>query len=272
MDISFFGDYLLHLGLINSEQLDNAVDYQLKQNKSIGQIALDERLLNEDQIAKIKEIQRLEDKRFGEIAVDEGLLFSSQLEVILEKQKRVNLLFGDALDQLGYLDTENLDKLARKFLDKQKNKKTHIYTELAFCDKDHILDDSVSILKSLFYRSFQEHIKFKKVDLDLSISKETTYLFQLLYGDMEIEFILAFDSDLMKLSRLADKSKDEVIDLLCDLMKDLIKRVAINLSERDIIVKNGSCQILKNEEIDLSDFDQLKFVTTAAEIELFIKV
>lgn len=272
MDISFFGDFLFHRGLIDTEQLNNAVDHQLKQNKSIGQIALEEKLLTEDQILKIKQIQKLEDKKFGEIAVENKILFPEQLDVILEKQKKINIFFGDALSRLGYMDAQKIDELAREFEELQKNKKSHIYTELAFCDREHILDDSVETFKNMFYRGFQEYIKFKKIDLDYKKDEDSVYLSQKLIGDMDIEYLLVFDEELENLSKLSKKSKEERTELFCELMQDLIKRVAINLTHRGIIVKNSDCEMLSCDRLDLSEFDQLKFISTAGEIKLYIKI
>ncbi len=270
MDISFFGDFLLHRGLINQEQLNFAVDYQLKQNRSIGQIGLDENLLTKKQIKKIKKIQRKEDKKFGQIALENSILFHSQLDVILEKQKKTNIVFGDALKDLGYLSCNDVDNLVRVFEKLQQNKKKHIYTELAFCDKHFILEDSVTIFNNLFYRSFQEHIKFKKVDLDKKSDENTIYLSLKLKGDIEVEYILALKKELKHILNLSKKSK--LIELFSELISDMVKRVAINLSSRDIIVTNSEVTLVDIDNSELSDFDQLKFITTVGDINLFIKV
>lgn len=274
MDILFFGDFLFQKGLLSKEQLDLAVDYQLEHNKCVGQIALDENLLDVEQIDKIKEIQKLEDKKFGEVALEIGFLDEKQIDVILHKQKKRNIVFGDALLNLGFLSSDNIDKGIKEFKKAQKDKKSHIFTELAFCDQNQMLEISQEIFKSLFYRSFQEYIKFRKVDCFNNDKDKNIFISQHLSGDMDLEYILAFKKEgIPKFSKIDIKDEQNIIDVFCAFMNDYVSRIALELSNRDIIVKKyGICSDIEPTEHDFKEYYLLKFITADGDMSLYIKM
>ncbi|MCK4875717.1 MAG: hypothetical protein KAS26_07715, partial [Sulfurimonas sp.] len=69
MGIKFFGHYLLDEGKITNEQLSEVVEYQSKNNLSLGELAVREGFINTKEANIINDKQRSLDKRFGEIAV-----------------------------------------------------------------------------------------------------------------------------------------------------------------------------------------------------------
>lgn len=272
MDILFFGDFLLQKGLITKEQLDRALEYQLKHNKCVGEIALEEKLLDKFQIQKIKEIQKIEDKKFGEVSLDINFLDDKQIDVILDKQKKRNITFGQALLHEGVLGKEEIDEESFEFKKAQKYKRTHIYTELAFCDENRLLHDSHDIFKSLFYRSFQEYVKFKKVDFFVPDKQENIFISQGLNGDIDLDYILAFNKNkLPKFLEIDVEDTEAIIEVFRSFMNDFINRVALELSNRDIIV-NKNKKNINLEKYDFSECYLLMFITAECDMSLYIKM
>ncbi len=106
MKAAFFGQYLMDKGVINFQQLSNAVAFQESINLKIGQLVLEKKMLVDVQVKNILEFQRKNDLYFGEAAQKLGLLTNEQIEMLLAEQKKRHIFIGQALVKLGYL-TEN---------------------------------------------------------------------------------------------------------------------------------------------------------------------
>lgn len=273
MDILFFGDFLYKSGLVSFDQLNQAVDYRLQNNRSIGELAIEQKLLDNDEIKKIKNIQRVEDKKFGRVAVEHNLLTQEQLDMLLEKQKSINIFIGDAFIKLGILTADIVDEQAKEFEQIQKNKFSHIYTELAFCDNQQLLKDSVRFFNTLFYRRFQEYIKFQKIDFNNSSINDKVFLFQSITGDIDIDYILSFEKKVNKYTKQHVSNENELEELVSTLLLDMSRRMALFLTNNGMIVKNNSkCIVKKPEQLNLRGYNKLQFVTTLCDMTLYIKV
>lgn len=110
MNTKFFGQFLLEKGLINREQLLEALDEQRRSSPLLGDLAVEEGLIDQNQAEKINQEQRRQDKRFGDIAVSMGLLTDAQVGELLATQKSKRKYFGEILVSLGHLNNEDVDK------------------------------------------------------------------------------------------------------------------------------------------------------------------
>lgn len=110
MAAKFLGQFLLEQGLIDRQQLLDALEAQRRSNPVLGELAQSIGMLDYIQAARINERQRREDKRFGDVAQEMGLLTAGQVDVLLEQQKRQRKLFGDILVEHGALSREQLDQ------------------------------------------------------------------------------------------------------------------------------------------------------------------
>lgn len=272
MDIQFFGDYLLHKGLIDTEQLNSAVDFQLHHNLSLGELAFQEKLLNKEEIEKIKDLQKKEDTMFGEAAIKLQLLSKSQLEHLLSKQKEINIIFGEALQKNGFLSASQIENEIEEFEKDQKDRVNHINTELAFCDHTHLLQDSVHIFQNLFFRFFQEHIKLQEVECFTSSLDNSISFKQSLSGDIEADYIISFSKDnTPSFSKFSMDSKN-CMAIFQEFMEDFVKMLALYLNSKGIEVTVDECSLIDEDIIDLSEYGQLKFITTNCNILLCAKV
>ncbi len=272
MDIQFFGDYLLHKGLIDIEQLNSAVDFQLEHNLSLGELAFQEKFLNRAEIDKIRDLQKKEDTMFGEAAIKLQLLSKSQVEHLLSKQKKINIIFGKALEKKGFLSNIVIENEIEEFEKDQRDRINHINTELAFCDHTHLLQDSVHIFQNLFFRFFQEHIKLQEVEcfatnLDNSISFK-----QSLSGDIEADYIISFEKDHTPSFSKFSIDSNNCIAIFKEFMEDFVKMLALYLNSKGIVVNVEECSLIDQDPSDLSEYGQLKFITTNCNILLCAKV
>lgn len=113
MAAKFFGQFLLEAGLIDKDQLLEALQVQRDSNPMLGELAQARGWLTAAQAARINERQRAEDKRFGDIAGEMGLLTAGQVDQLLDEQKSRRKLFGEILVERGMLDRDQLDAALR---------------------------------------------------------------------------------------------------------------------------------------------------------------
>ncbi len=108
MNTKLFGQFLLEEGIIDPEQLYEALRYQQENNKVLGELARDEGILSAQQVGEVLDWQLCEDRDFGEAALEMGLLDSDQLGNLLRIQRERRVYLGDALVALGALDEQRM--------------------------------------------------------------------------------------------------------------------------------------------------------------------
>lgn len=112
----FFGEYLLAQGLISSEQLLAAVEFQGRNNPRLGELATSLGLVTEEDAERINREQQGEDLLFGEAAVRLGLLTVTQLEEILVAQEDGHVRLGEVITSLGFLDAATIQSALSDYL------------------------------------------------------------------------------------------------------------------------------------------------------------
>ena len=115
----FFGEFLLARGLISTEQLLSAVEYQGKNNPRLGELAKSLGLVTDADAERINGMQQREDLLFGEAAVRLGLLSPTQLDEMLTTQEDSHVRFGEVLETLGYLDAQAIDAALKDYLEEE---------------------------------------------------------------------------------------------------------------------------------------------------------
>lgn len=108
MAAKFLGQFLLEQGLIDRQQLLDALEAQRASNPLLGELAVAAGMLAPAQAQRINERQRSEDKRFGDLALEMGLLDAAQVDELLAQQKQGRKLFGEILVEQGALAAEQL--------------------------------------------------------------------------------------------------------------------------------------------------------------------
>lgn len=117
MRSTLFGQFLLERNMIDADQLREALEYQGRHNRRLGNLAVDKGFLTEADVRHVIERQWLEDKEFGALAVEMGFLGPNQLDVILREQKSAHIPLGEALIRLGTLNREGLKQCLDEYSD-----------------------------------------------------------------------------------------------------------------------------------------------------------
>ncbi|QJW46122.1 hypothetical protein HA075_10010 [bacterium BFN5] len=106
----YFGQYLLNKGILQAEQLSEALILERSVRVKLGVLAINTGLMNAVQVEAVHEMQRAKDKKFGELAIDMGYLTLVQLEELLEIQRNRQMSLSQAIVDLGFLDLASLEQ------------------------------------------------------------------------------------------------------------------------------------------------------------------
>lgn len=98
-----FGRFLKAKGLITEEDIFNARMLQKRQNRKIGEIAVERGIMDIDSVERLLVYQEETGIRFGELAVRLGHISQEQLDELLEYMEKSYIYFGEALVRLGIL-------------------------------------------------------------------------------------------------------------------------------------------------------------------------
>ncbi len=129
MRSTLFGQFLLERNMIDADQLREALEYQGRNNRRLGNLAVDKGFLTEADVHRVIERQWVEDKEFGSLAVEMGFLSPNQLDELLCVQKSKHIPLGEALIRIGALDREALRKCLEEYSDSRDEA-----IELSTCD------------------------------------------------------------------------------------------------------------------------------------------
>lgn len=126
----FFGEYLIQLGFITKEDLSNALNIQVRERRSFGQLAVQHGFLERKGLFRIliskREVER-KSKYFGSIAEELGLMTREQVDEVLKIQTYDRKLLGAILVSLGAISVSQLVKAIKghKDLKEKESRKPH---------------------------------------------------------------------------------------------------------------------------------------------------
>jgi CheY-specific phosphatase CheX len=117
--IKFFGQFLIERDEIDPVQLREALDLMDRENRSLGELAVEQGMMSDQDGSKVNAEQRHCDRPFGELAVELGILTEEQLDSLVHTQANTRLLIGQALTRMGALPKSRVEELLREFQDDQ---------------------------------------------------------------------------------------------------------------------------------------------------------
>lgn len=163
MAAKFLGQYLLEAGLIDRQQLLDALEAQRASCPRLGELAQASGMLDAAQAERINERQRRQDARFGDIAQDMGLLGAAQVGELLARQQAGRRLFGEILVEQGALTREQLDAA----LQAQKHERDEAVQSLAASVAAHplgaVADAAIDTCSKLFPRILRTACQFSQL-------------------------------------------------------------------------------------------------------------
>jgi hypothetical protein len=119
MNMKLFGQFLLEEGVIDADQLYEALRYQRENNKVLGELARDEGILTEVQVTEVLDWQLCQDQDFGQAALEMGMLDLEQLGKLLLLQRERRVYLGDALVALGIIDRQRMKSELKRCADER---------------------------------------------------------------------------------------------------------------------------------------------------------
>ncbi len=109
-----FGEFLLSQGVIDEQELENALRLQRKRRPLIGQIAMSWGIISPKEFAQVLHLSLSTGRSFGDIAVERGSLADIQIRQILRAQAQYNCPIGIFFVQAGLLSWERLEQLGKR--------------------------------------------------------------------------------------------------------------------------------------------------------------
>ncbi len=239
MYTQFFGSYLLENGLINVEQLIEALQIQNQVRLKLGVLAINAGYMNALQVQEVHNQQARVDKRIGEIAVELGFLTEEQVNKLLGSQKSGYLLLGQALVDKEYITNEQFETAIKGF--KEKYRVTNEIMdnpneddEIRVIDSYFKFDDEVdSEYKTYILVLFRNLVRFIGSDFaPISCNKVSRYVavnlaYQVINGDVRL--FTSIDAIDQPFAEFASRFACEKIDEVDDLAKDSVSEF-LNLS------------------------------------------
>ena len=278
MGIKFFGHYLLDEGKITNEQLSEVVEYQSKNNLSLGELAVRDAFINTEEANIINDKQRSLDKRFGEIAVSLKLLTDIQVEKLLQIQKKEKIFFGETLILKNFMSKETLDIELARFAEQQNIETVELDDKIKTIDKDGIIKNSIEIFQTLYFRIVHDHIKLIRMDSTGSIGHKGIIALQKMRGDVHLNFAiqpedtvsLAISTEFLKTD--FNEIDDMVIDIICEFVNVVLGNIAVKFSAGSSEVDLTPPIIIEPSKFNCSNYYSFEFATTQGNLILYIKI
>lgn len=240
MKTKFFGQFLLEKGIINREQLLEALDEQRRSAPLLGDIAVEQGLITVKQSDKINAEQRRQDKRFGEIAIGLGLLTEAQIESLLSEQKSRRKYFGEILLSLGHISRELLDQK----LTEHKQSSEAFSNAMEGQLDNNALPKQANVAHDVFMRFYQRMLKIAtnvtSVDSELPPQNEDLHFWsQSIDALKPYRVVFAMDADHACLIAthfmgMDMKALDEIsIDAVAEFLNTYVGHIYAHLDESE---------------------------------------
>ncbi|MCP4677442.1 MAG: hypothetical protein GY854_18395 [Deltaproteobacteria bacterium] len=215
----FFGLYLLDEGIVDQEQIHQAVLLTEKENRKIGELALDAKYISKKEIDKIRIEQRLKRKLFGETAVELGFLTDAQVIGLIAKQASLNTSMGDALLELSFITKEQLQESLKTYKRKQRETVDSLKQQVS---SDEVIPFIIDYLPALVLQVANVHSKVEKIDSWEPFSHHDLKVSIRLEG--KTSFTIAMDVS-MPLARQVAKGMFEMEEITDEMAIDVIKEI-----------------------------------------------
>lgn len=150
----FFGQFLLSQGIVTTQQVVEAVEYQNRNNSRLGEIATALSMVTAADADRINALQLEKDLFFGEAAIQLGLLSRAQLEEVLAAQQDGHIRLGQALVSLGHLSESALQAALSSFAGQEAERSDTLSSLPVPCDTDPVARALVDLAPKMLRRSW----------------------------------------------------------------------------------------------------------------------
>ncbi len=177
MYTQFFGNFLINKGIINTEQLMEALKIQSSTHQKLGTLAIHAGYMSANEVEDVFIMQTHYDKRFGELAIKLGYLTQKQVNELLELQLPDYMKLGQVLLEKGWISNVDLENLVAEYRSAYEICDLNIAIEQqelvdkllsSFCLKENIKDsDSVIPYLTLFFNNLVRFIGEDFIPLEI---------------------------------------------------------------------------------------------------------
>lgn len=115
MYTQFFGNFLLNKGIINTEQLMEALEIQSSTHQKLGTLAIHAGYMTANEVEDVYIMQTHYDKLFGELAIKLGYLTQAQVDKLLELQLPDYMKLGQVLVEKEWISNVDLENLVAEY-------------------------------------------------------------------------------------------------------------------------------------------------------------
>jgi len=255
--------------MVTAEQLKDVLTLQKSVHVKLGILALNFGCMNSGQVQEVHQQQMKQDKRFGEIAIDLGYLNEQQLQTLLSSQKQGHLQLSQALIDQKYLTLAELENELESYkqdcqltndqleLLKQGNIDKIVPAFLNFEDPSHlnIYNDYTALLLKNMIRLLDESPFLKKETLPDKYSGQWL-ICQDIQGENNLYTGIAGDEDMIL--NMASKFAGEQFTELDEMTKASITEFLnvnngiflVNMSNQNIELQMNPLEIFQNVSIE----------------------
>ncbi|MCB9778845.1 MAG: hypothetical protein H6742_09800 [Alphaproteobacteria bacterium] len=150
--MSFYGDFLVQLGVIQEDQLQAALAEQREGRLRLGELAVSRGIMTADQVAQVRQVQRgheseQEELRFGELAVALGFAAQDEFDRLHREQRAGWRRVGDILVQQGSLDEATHSSYLRDFLHLEMTRSRRLQNTLAEAPSPRVIEALVDLAR-----------------------------------------------------------------------------------------------------------------------------
>ncbi len=278
MAIKFFGHYLTDEGKLSEAQLAEAIEYQNKNNLSLGQLAVREGLITTAEAEKINDKQRSQDMRFGEVALSLDLLTDPQIGELLTTQKKEKIFFGEVLVLKRFMTEEKLQAELKAFESEQNIEVTELQDKISELDKNNLIKDSIGVLQTLYSRIVLDHIKLIQVSKSDTTPRSGIISSQAMHGDLDLEFViqaddavsLAVSSKYLKMD--FDAIDEMVVDIMSEFVNVVLGNIAVKLSVGNVTLDLKPPLTIESSKFNHAQYYCFDFITTQGNLTLYLKL
>ena len=236
MSIKFFGQFLLERGVLNRDQLLEAISYQENHNLRFGQYAQRKGYLTEADVERLNEEQKTADMLIGELAVKLGMLETYQVEEILTMQKNDHVQIGRVLVMKGFLDDAGLQRELDAFKEDQRPYATDKIVVPPEIKNAELVADIVDITLKMMQRIAGIEAKADDGTLINSDPDEKYSAVSITFsGGLNCDFVIMADEDAsraMAASILGEDASAEDREMIVDGVKEFANVVCGNILAR----------------------------------------
>ena len=152
MHSNFFGLFLVEKKALTKEQLNEATDYQRKNNRLTGNIAVEKGYMTKKQVEEVFFLQKQTDKKFGEIAFEKKIITKKDLQKLLLIQAENRIYLGEVLVKKGFISGSRIYEYLNEYSRESEKKKIIFQQQMESVEIKNIFHPALNLTLNFFYR------------------------------------------------------------------------------------------------------------------------